>query len=193
MTKLPLLAVAAACASAANSTVYIIRHGEKTWSGGCLSPSGQERANVLPGIFTGEASSAHDTFLVPTQIFADQYRDGRDCERTWLTVEPLAQHLNLTIAFDHGHSYNGGNAASAAAIIKASLTQPVILASWEHVNIQFLTADLGVAASQIPKWSGEDYDSVYRLTFDQGALASFDVHKQNYKPCSGVSTYTPCK
>jgi len=180
--------------AANHSTIYIIRHGEKTWSGGCLSPPGQERANVLETIFNGVASSKHSTFATPTQMFADQYHEVPECERCWLTVEPLAQYLNLSTTFTHGHNFNGGNAASAAAIREASLTQPVILVAWEHHNIQFLTADLGVKKSNIPDWSGSDYDTVYELKLDsKGALSSFEVHKQNYTPCSGVSNYAPCK
>ena len=108
-------------------------------------------------------------------------------------MEALSQALNLTTVFDHGHKFNGGNAAAAAAIKKASQTQPVILAAWEHVNIQFLTADLGVKKSQIPRWSGSDYDTVYHLELDStGAVSSFEVLHQNYTPCSTVGHYKPC-
>ena len=30
-----------------------------------------------------------------------------------------------------------------------------VLAAWEHVNIQYLTEDLGVPKRKIPYWSGE--------------------------------------
>lgn len=178
-----------------HSIVYIIRHGEKTWSGGCLNPPGQERANILKElIFNGKSSSKHATFKVPTKIFADQYFDGTDCERCWLTVEPISQALQLPTEFDHGHKMNGGNAAAAAAIRNASLTEPVILVAWEHVNIQYLTADLGVNKAAIPHWKGTDYDTVYELTLDsQAKLVGFDVKAQNYQPCSTSSKYSPCK
>ena len=137
----PLEDMTAEPAAAPHSTVYIIRHGEKTWSGGCLNPPGQERANILASqIFNGKPSSKHATFQVPTKIFADQYLDGTDCERCWLTVEPISQTLQLPTEFDHGHKMNGGNVAAGAAIRNASLTEPVILVAWEHVNIQYLTA-----------------------------------------------------
>ena len=204
-------------AVADHSTVYIIRHGEKTWSGGCLNPPGQERANHLPAIFNGKPSAKHATFATPTALFADQYLDGVDCERCWSTIEPTAQFLNMSLRFDHGHKMNGGNAAAAAAIKAASKTNPVILVGvsahflvrlfatvvsltrticvqWEHVNIQYLTADLGVNPSAIPKWKGTDYDTVYVLKLsDSGSLNSFKVEAQNYKPCSTSSTYKPCK
>ena len=189
--RLLLAALSACLAADTNHTVYIIRHGEKTWSGGCLSPQGQERANVLPEIFDGETSKKHH-FATPTKIFADQYREPPECERCWLTVEPIAQHLNLTVSFAHGHEFDGGNAAAAAAIKEAARAETVLVA-WEHENIQYLAADLGVPTKSIPDWKSDDYDSVYELTFDAGgALAGFDALAQDYKPCSSDSKYKPC-
>jgi hypothetical protein len=45
----------ASLAMAADSTVYLIRHGEKPDDGDGLSSQGQERAQCLRGVF-GEAS-----------------------------------------------------------------------------------------------------------------------------------------
>ena len=189
--RLLLAALSACLAADTNHTVYIIRHGEKTWSGGCLSPQGQERANVLPEIFDGETSKKHH-FATPTKIFADQYREPPECERCWLTVEPIAQHLNLTVSFAHGHEFDGGNAAAAAAIKEAARAETVLVA-WEHENIQYLAADLGVPTKSIPDWKSDDYDSVYELTFDAaGALAGFKTLAQDYNPCSSDSKYKPC-
>jgi hypothetical protein len=39
-----------------------------------------------------------------------------------------------------------------------------VLAAWEHYNIQFLTAELGVPKAGIPYWSDADYDTVYVLS-----------------------------
>jgi hypothetical protein len=36
----------------------------------------------------------------------------------------------------------------------------VVLVVWEHINIQWLSEDLGVAAGQIPKWEDSDYDTI---------------------------------
>merc|ERR1719157_87336 len=73
-----------------NSTVYIIRHGEKTWGGGCLNIQGQERANNIPNVFNGKASSSHQTFETPTALFANNYDAQPECERCWLTVSSIS-------------------------------------------------------------------------------------------------------
>ena len=102
--------------------------------------------------------------------------------------------MNLTTSFAHGHEINGGNAAAADAIREASKTEEVILVAWEHVNIQYLTADLGVAPTDIPEWKSSDFDTVYVLTLDAaGKLNSFAIEAQNYSPCSTERAYTPCK
>ena len=49
------------------------------------------------------------------------------------------------------------------------------------VACRYLAADLGVPPAQIPVWSGDNYDSVYILTFDAGkALTNFTVSAENF-------------
>ena len=174
---LHLLSIAA---SAANSTVYIIRHGEKTFGSGCLDIQGQERANNMHNVFDGNA------FKVPAAIFANKYYDQANCERCWLTVQSIAQTLRLPVHFDNGYPRAlGGNAAAAAAIKNVSKMARVVLVSWEHVNIQYLAEELGVPRRSIPYWKGTDYDTLYVLELDDaGKLTSFDVKAQGYTPRS---------
>eukprot|EP00966_Prymnesium_polylepis_P119708 2766540-Prymnesium_polylepis.1 len=109
-----------------------------------------------------------------------------NCERCFLTVQPIAQFLGIPLNFDHGYpAALGGNAAAAQAIKAAALKEGVVLAAWEHYNIQFLTADLGVPKSEIPDWDGDDYDSVYALTVaPNGAISKFEVKAQHFVPRS---------
>jgi hypothetical protein len=62
----------------------------------------------------------------------------------------------------------------------------VILVVWEHVNIQYLTAALGVDPLDIPVWADSNYDSIYQLALEptSGDLQSFAVFAQNF-------TYSP--
>lgn len=130
--------------ASARSTVYIIRHGEKTFHAGCLDIQGQERANNLQNVFSGTRN-----FSRPTAIFANKYNYQPECERCWLTVQAIAQNLSLTVNFEHGYMKSvGGNKQAAQAIVATAMTEPVILVSWEHYNIQFLAAALGVAKSK---------------------------------------------
>ena len=85
------------------------------------------------------------------------------------------------------YGYNkklGGNQAAADAMKAALARTSPILTAWEHVNIQYLTADLGVDKAQIPEWKGSDYDTCYVLTFDAAtmALTDFRIAAENYQP-----------
>ena len=182
MTGVSLLfsLLASSTAEVTNSTIFIIRHGEKTFGGGCLNIQGQERANHMKQVFDGR------NLAKPAAIFANKYYDQTNCERCWLTVQSISQSYNVTVHFDNGYPKAlGGNAGAAAAIKKVAKTAGVVLVSWEHYNIQFLTADLGVPKHQIPHWKGSDYDTIYVLTLDaDGKLASFAVKAQGYTPKS---------
>ena len=133
------------------------------------------------------SSSRLARFATPTAIFANKYQSPPNCERCWLTVHSLAQNLSVPIDFDHGYpAAIGGNQGAADALKKAAQSHSVVLASWEHYNIQFLTADLGVKKSDIPNWGSDDFDSVYVVTLasDTGALLDFRVDAQQYAPKS---------
>ena len=96
---------------------------------------------------------------------------------------PISQALSEDIIFKYGYPTKiGGNAAAADAILNTSLTTPVILVAWEHINIQYLAADLGVKKADIPVWSGSDYDSVYELGFTGRVLQYFNRSAQHFAP-----------
>jgi hypothetical protein len=166
-----------------DSTVYIIRHGEKKTPIGCLNGAGEARAAALVDIFNGESSPEHETFTTPKAIFANNYDDHIDCERCTQTVTPIATALALPLNNSYGYNKKLGGNQGAATAIKGALkiTGGPVLVAWEHINIQYLTADLGVDKAKIPSWANADYDSVYVLTFDSSqALTSFHHAAENY-------------
>jgi hypothetical protein len=60
----------------------------------------------------------------------------------------------------------------------------VVLAAWEHINIQYLAEDLGVGRELIPAWAGSNYDSVYVLQYNAAdlSLTSFHTAAENFQP-----------
>jgi hypothetical protein len=186
-----LSTVEAARHTSNTSTLYVIRHGEKKWALGCLSARGLARARALPGIFdgvAGVASPKHATFDRPAYIYANLYADPIDCERCVQTVAPLAAALGLPLNQSYGYPKKlGGNALAAQVMLERTLGRPgtVVLAAWEHINIQFLVEAMGVPRASVPSWPGSDYDTVYVVTVDAHAkLLRFSVAHENY-------TYTP--
>ena len=166
------------------SSIYVIRHGEKKWALGCLSAAGQARANALPDIFNHVSSPKHETFFAPDFIYANLYDDHINCERCVQTVTPIATALNITVNKSFGYPKKlGGNTLAAQVMRQRTAGAPgtVVLAAWEHVNIQYLVEAMGVSKSQVPTWEGSDYDTVYVLTMDvHGKLVQFHVAHENY-------------
>eukprot|EP00756_Hemistasia_phaeocysticola_P064829 Hpha_TRINITY_DN8097_c0_g1::TRINITY_DN8097_c0_g1_i1::g.140047::m.140047 len=164
-----------------SSRIYIIRHGEKNWALGDLDAQGRARAQYLVGVFNGQPGEGRDTFLTPQKIFANYY--SLEPERCVHTVQPTADKLGLTVNDSYGAMARGGNKVAADAIL-GTLGGAVrtILVAWEHVNIQYLTADLGVSKASIPTWKNSDYDTVYELTYTGSPLKllSFNISKENF-------------
>mmetsp|Transcript_61457 Transcript_61457/g.99486 ORF Transcript_61457/g.99486 Transcript_61457/m.99486 type:complete len:114 (-) Transcript_61457:32-373(-) len=94
-------------------------------------------------------------------------------------MQPLAQANGLQVDITHGGDSpgtgsGGGNKGAAAAILATlKRTGGPVVVGWEHVNIQFLTAELGVPKDHIPEWPGSDYDTIYVLKFDSNQKLIF--------------------
>jgi hypothetical protein len=159
LLRFAVLACGIAAAAGANRTIFVIRHGEKTWGLGCLNAQGQARASALPSLFNGQPSPSHATFATPETLFANHYDDPIDCERCKQTLTPISQTLGLPLIFDYGCAraltraaaraatqsrthcgrypfWLGGNSRAASAILQSNAS--TVLVAWEHVNIQYL-------------------------------------------------------
>ncbi|MEM7436877.1 MAG: hypothetical protein AAF436_17115 [Myxococcota bacterium] len=156
-------------------TVFIIRHGEKQSTFGCLDKKGWRRAFGLIDVFAGDAPLANDPpFPSPEAIFANRYTNPLDCQRCFQTARPLAFSLpGVFIDKRYGWSTQGGNPAAAAAILQRLEKKDPILVVWEHTNIRRLTIALGVPRWRVPFWSSTDFDSVYILRYCGDELISF--------------------
>ena len=216
-------------ASAVSGTVYITRHGEKESPNGCLSGPGWDRAGSLYDVFSKKYS-------LPKYIYANNYANGKDCERCQQTASlianscgpcssrpdhnpsststpnrsshnhrhelialhhrppsnnhhhhhhhnpppppPLIFHLGLKVDMNHGYSINGGNENAAAAIKARLASSSTILVVWEHANIYWLAQNLGVSPKSMPTWGGDDYNTVYRLSFSNGNMVGFKISRE---------------
>jgi len=76
------------------------------------------------------------------------------------------------------HNYGICCNTQAADSIKSALNQNdvnVVLASWEHANINHLATALGASCQgsstcSMDNWSGDNYDQIYALHFDRSTL-----------------------
>jgi len=127
-------------------------------------------------------------FPLPDRIFACQYKDPIDCERCKETVTPLSVATGLEIVFDYGYRLVlGGNSGAAKAMLESLDSVDVVVVAWEHNNINKLAKALGVAEEDMESWPDSDYDSIYELTFEEGALVAFEKKAEGFDGAEGTA------
>jgi hypothetical protein len=171
-----LLTATAAHSDDAVETVVLVRHGEKPDKGlGQLNCKGLNRALALPSVIA-------KVFGKPDAIFAPNPSEQKidagtpyDYVRPLATIEPTAISFGLPVHASLGVSDTDG--------LRAAFEQPLyrhalILVAWEHKRIETiargLLADYGGDQALVPRWDGDDFDSIYVVTI-ANAKATFVV------------------
>ncbi|MGG6893330.1 MULTISPECIES: hypothetical protein [Rhizobium] len=155
----------ASAAETGARTIVFMRHGEKPETGlGQLSCQGLNRALALPSVLA-------KLFGKPAAIFAPNPSKRKkdsgvsyDYIRPLATIEPTAIALGMPVDTSFGYDDIDD--------LKAELKKPgyagkLVLVAWEHKKIvdlaRELMSDNGGDEKAVPKWNGEDFDSLYVL------------------------------
>ena len=166
-----LFLIAAETVLARPAQVILLRHGEKPpdESNVNLSERGEARARALVAFLT--TKPAFLTNGLPTALFAPKVTKRGHTSRPYETIEPLAEHLKLSIQTPNGPS-------DYAALAKHILSDPdfdgkTVVVCWIHDYLPAFAKALGVKPEPAP-WNGSVYDRVWLITYtDHGAaLAS---------------------
>jgi len=183
LISLTMLLLTGAAADNAVQTVVFIRHGEKPDKGlGQLNCQGLNRALALPSVIA-------KTFGRPDAIFAPDPSHRKidagepfDYVRPLATIEPTAIAFGLPVNASIGYSDVVG---LQAAIEQAQYRNAFILIAWEHNMIEnaarALLAAHGGDVAVVPKWDGDDFDSIYVVTISRSGdttKASFALKHQ---------------
>jgi hypothetical protein len=183
LISLTMLLLTGAAADNAVQTVVFIRHGEKPDKGlGQLNCQGLNRALALPSVIA-------KTFGRPDAIFAPNPSHRKidagepfDYVRPLATIEPTAITFGLPVNASIGYSDVVG---LQAAIEQAQYRNAFILIAWEHNMIEnaarALLAAHGGDVAVVPKWDGDDFDSIYVVTISRSGdttKASFALKHQ---------------
>ena len=177
-----LAAVSALPASAAETTILIIRHGEKPAPGlGQLSCQGLNRALALPRVLLSRYGK-------PTAIYAPNPALGKEdlgvfyaYLRPLATVEPLAIQAGLPVDVTWGFR-------DIQPLADRLLAAPegLQVVAWEHHLGEQLARNLLTQLKrdpgEVPAWASADYDSIYVIrivrTAEAAARASFTRERQ---------------
>ncbi|MBA8878387.1 hypothetical protein [Phyllobacterium myrsinacearum] len=174
-------------------TIAFIRHGEKPESGlGQLNCQGLNRALALPPVIA-KTLGKPDFIFAPNP--ADQKKDGGelyDYIRPLATVEPTAISFGLPVNASIGVS---DRKDLTKALSKPELRNARVLVAWEHKKIDNIVSDLLTAnngdATSVPKWSGDDFDSIYVVTITRNGEAAKATFEIKHEGLNGQSQTCP--
>ncbi|MFS8046768.1 hypothetical protein [Rhizobium sp. BR 314] len=174
-------------------TIVFMRHGEKPETGlGQLNCQGLNRALALPSVLTKR-------FGKPAAIFApnpsQRKRDdgiSYDYIRPLATIEPTAIALGMPVDTRFGYD--------DIDELKTELEKPayagkLVFVAWEHKQIvklaRQLLSDNGGDDEAVPKWQGEDFDSLYVLRLGGGKSGLGATFEKMAEGLDGRSTTCP--
>ncbi len=156
---------AASAAPEAVQTIVFMRHGEKPAAGlGQLSCKGLNRALALPPVLA-RLFGRPDRLLAPDPAKRKE-DEGVDYDyiRPLATIEPTAIAAGLPVDTSVGFDDLDG---LKKALSPTSGRSELVFVAWEHKEIVKLVKSLvkagGGDKDQVPKWKGEDFDSLYVL------------------------------
>ena len=127
-----------------NTNILIIRHGEKPSTGDGLTLPGQARAQAYVSYFQNYLIDAEP--LKWTALFAAA--SSTTSRRPYLTLEPLAKTLGLTI----DAKYDDKDPETFVRFLNEhpNFENANILVSWRHSGMLELAEALGVEAHKLP-------------------------------------------
>jgi hypothetical protein len=176
-----LLLIGSGTPAFADSTVVILRHGEKPAAGlGQLSCQGLNRALALPPLLLAR-------YGTPTAIYAPNPALKKEDKgasyayvRPLATVEPLAVRVGLPISLDWGMA---DIEPLASKLLENSEGTQIV--AWEHHWAERLARRLlqtiGGNPEDVPRWQNDDFDSLYVIrirTSASGARQTVFSHEQ---------------
>jgi hypothetical protein len=173
-------------------TIVFVRHGEKQDGGlGQLECQGLNRSLALPAVIAKK-------FDKPLAIFAPNPARQRDDNgqsynyvRPLATIEPTAIALGMPVNADYKASDTKG---LEATLRRPSLANGTVLVAWEHRLIVQIVRDIVAAhvgnASAVPKWKGDDFDSIYVVRIVSGAAKTVSFG-QDQEGLNGQSAICP--
>ncbi|KAH8800498.1 hypothetical protein F5884DRAFT_554696 [Xylogone sp. PMI_703] len=150
MRFLPLLVSwGIATSVSAQSTVYLIRHGEKPASGDGLNAQGEQRAQCLRTVFG--AGSQYNI----GHIMAQTPKSSGARQRPYDTVKPLADDLGLTV----DTSCDRDDEKCVKKVVNNYDGPGNILICWEHDALHDIVKKLG--DDDAPDYPDDSFDIIW--------------------------------
>ncbi len=154
--------------------IVILRHGEKYDTGENLSCQGFNRSLALPDMVVKK-------FGKPDFAYVPSLKNDSSTHhaRMFQTITPLAVKYQLAV----NTLFDETNATGLAADVKKR--RGTVLLVWEHKNIMPIAQALGL--SNFPKWKGEDFDSIWIVTFNAAGQPALSFDKEGLAPAAACN------
>jgi len=186
-----------AVAAPSTETIVMVRHGEKPPEDadvGQLTCQGQNRALALPGVLLPK-------YGTPDAVFAAKPHKSKSADegshyslRALATIEPTAIAAARTVKLNYAVDDVD---ALAHDLLKTKFAGKTVFVAWEHKKLEELAKQLvkgaGGDGSVVPKWHGDDFDSIYLVRIERDGSAtsvvfSTDAEHLDGQPvtCAGV-------
>lgn len=145
----------------ADTTIIIVRHGEKAARGlGQLSCQGLNRSLALPSVLLSRYGKPAVIYAPDPAIKKMDKGEPYAYIRPLATIEPLAVNVGLPVDVDWGMADTNHLAEALLAGLEG-----VQVVAWEHYFAEKLAETLLAAAggnpAEVPVWKDSDYDSIY--------------------------------
>ncbi|KPD02374.1 histidine phosphatase family protein [Moellerella wisconsensis] len=170
-----------------SQTIVFIRHGEKPDNdSGQLTCKGLNRSLALPDILINK-------YGIPQAIYAAAPKQNKlgHSLRALQTISPTAIRLSLPINLKY-HAKE--TKELQRSLLNDKYADSVIFVAWEHDNLvktaKAIMEQLGGDSEQVPKWKGDDFDSIYVIrierTSNNETHVSFMREQQNLTHLSTI-------
>lgn len=180
---LSIFALLFACGAQAQTTVVIMRHGEKPEAGlGQLSCKGLNRALALAPLLLARYGTPAAIYATNPAVMKKDKGVLYSYVRPLATIEPTAIRVGLPVHIEQGMDDIG-------PLVEQLRSNPpgIYFVAWEHhwaANLaRSLMAASGGDAAVVPGWDDGDFDSLYEVRITQNAQgqrsASFRHEQQN--------------
>jgi broad specificity phosphatase PhoE len=166
-------------AHADTETIVMLRHGEKPDAGmGQLDCQGLTRALKLPAVLTAKFGKPAAIFAPNPSVQKEDEGTTFDYVRPLATIEPTAIRLGMPVNTQIGWS---DTEALQHQIEDKGLAAATVFVAWEHHEIEDLAKSLlaahGGDPGVVPKWHGEDFDSIYVVKIEEGRATFTEEHE----------------
>ena len=166
--------------SFAAQTIVLMRHGEKPAEGlGQLNCQGLQRALALPKVLIGKFGRPAALYAPNPGVMKDDRGRPYNYVRPLATIEPTAIALGMPVNASFGFDDVAG---VTAALLRPDYKNATVFVAWEHRVAEELARALlkakGADASTVPRWDGDDFDSLYVVTIGDDGSARFSLQHE---------------